>query len=238
VGAGQIPFDRVLTDLNRMAKIRAKLRIAGGGTEVGLGIMLLFQATPALYGDLSELADAKSGGEKAWLRVGENGSLALGGGLMTVSGAINIGSGFSQAVAGNSRLMAVSRWSGRVGTAAIILAEGFALWQYQRGWMTERQLWTAQSSLAGGVVGGAAGAWAGAKAGTLVGGGIGAIFGPEGIPVGMAIGGAIGGIGGALGGSYLGSTWATRGVESYYAFKNKDTERRFDEFLYAHYGCN
>jgi hypothetical protein len=236
LGPGQTRFDAVLADLRRQATIRANLKLWSGGAQAGLGMVMLVQAVPALYADLTGGLDFRASGEMAWLRSAEHGTFVLGGGLMATSGVITIGSRFSQAMAGSSRLMALSRWSGRAGAAAVIAADVFVVWQYHRGWLTDRQFWAIQSSLAGGLAGGGVGAWAGAKSGALIGGAIGAFFGPEGIPVGAAIGGTVGLFGGAVGGGYLGSTWASSAVASYYTFKDKDAERRFEEFLYAHYG--
>lgn len=236
LGAGQTRFDAVLADMRRQATIRASLKLWQGGAQAGLGVAVLAEAIPALCEDFAGGADADASSETPWVRTAQHGALAAGGGLMMTSGTIGLGSRFSPAVAGGSRWMALGRWSGRAGAAAVVAADAFVVWQYQQGWLTPRQFWSAQSGFAGGIVGGGVGGWAGAKSGALAGGAVGAFFGPEGIPIGAAIGGFLGGVGGAYGGGYLGSTWASHATASYYLFKDQDTERRFVEFLGAYYG--
>ena len=157
---------------------------------------------------------------------------------MVTSGAINIASRFSQVVASSSRWMTVCKWAGRAGFVAVIGADAFVIWQYRSGLITARQFWTVQSGLAGGVVGGFAGGWAGVEAGASTGGAIGARFGLGGAAVGAAIGGFVGGVMGAFGGGYLGSTCAVGGANYYYRLKDEEHDRRYQDFLYSHYGVN
>lgn len=241
--SGQMHFDQVLDILDRTARWQTRIRLASAGLESGLGALIIIHAAPQIYSDVSNLMDQETPANVAWLRLGEHGQLALGGGIMVTSGGINLAAHVSQrasqAVVANRYLRAVGRWGGWVGIGVAVLSDAWVIEQYRGGYIGRREFWTSQASLVGGLAGGIGGGYAGAWAGAGIGGSIGLfVGGPPGAGLGAAIGAFAGGIGGGVGGGYLGATLVAYPVEAYYDFSDERVERQFEEFLYSCYGAN
>jgi len=205
------------------------------GFHAGLGLWKLVEVGPELVEDLRLIRERVGRQEDLLLRLGQHGSEVVMAGAWITEGGVAAASQFSRAVAGSSRLQAVSRWAGPVGLIALGGYAGFRFWQWQAGHITDRQLYTHGAQFGGGLAAGVVGGWAGFKAGAAGGGMVGALFGPEGIPVGVAIGGTIGALGGGFFGGYVGSSLSGYGVSSYFGFKDKEQEAAFVQFLRAHY---
>jgi len=227
---GDRSFKNFANDLNKELFIRARFTAVAGSMKAGMGAYLAYQALRQLEADLSSF----EGTHGDWLRLGEHGSTLLAGGGFFTAGAAQLTRQIPT-LAKSPRLVSLTKWGGRVGTAAIVLAEGFLVGQYLSGYLTERQFWQGQAMLAGSIAGGAAGAWAGGKFGAAVGAGIGSLFGPAGTAIGAGIGGTIGAIGGGFGGGYAGAYFAGRGVESLYQLQDAEQQEKYIEFLLQHY---
>jgi hypothetical protein len=224
----QTHFHEFLEDVDHRATVQAKLSALEGGIQAGTGLYLVYSSAPAAYSDLLVLHDPESRSLKTVIRFGTDVSRVAAGSSMLLSGSINLASGFSQTIRSSSRLMALSRWSGRAGLAAIIVSEGFVFLQYENGDISGYEVWVEQGKLGGVLIGSSAGAWAGEQIGTIVG----AFFGPVGIPVGVIIGGVAGGI---IGG-YLGSMGVDYATTPSYRLKDEHTEKMFEQFICNYYG--
>lgn len=138
--------------------------------------------------------------------------------------------------ASSSRFVSLTRWSGRLGVAGTVLAEGFVVLQYKSGELTERQFWRGQAEFGGGLAGGAAGAWAGAKVGAAVGAGIGSFVAPgPGTAFGAILGGKIGAFGGGMGGGFAGAHFAAGGVDGACRLNDAAQQESHAQFLLKHY---
>ena len=230
---GQMTLAKVLNDTDRRAAFFS--RNIGGSFEIGLGAYQLWVAGRGAWNELEILLDPDRADQASWEHLGQQGSLALGGGLLTVSGGIKLTDALGEVLkiqrlsSLSSKLSGLSRWSGRLGVGVTLLAGGFVAWEYYRGGLTDRQFTQVLLPLGGGLLGGAGGAWGGAALGSWVGflcGG----------PVGAGIGGTIGAIVGGFGGGYAGSSLAGYGISAYHEIKDQDMEAERVKAIYAHYG--
>jgi hypothetical protein len=184
----------------------------------------------AAWDELRQASDPSRPGDASQaLRIGGHGSMALGGGLLAASGSAKV----AEALGYAGKLERLSRWGGRLGVAATALggvALGSALlWQYQSGYLTDRQMARISISTAGGMLAGAGGAWGGAMLGAALGTMI------AGLP-GTALGGTVGGVLGGLAGGWTGHTLASTGVESYFEMHDGKMEEKRINAVYAFYG--
>src|SRR5206468_3060722 len=99
-------------------------------------------ALPKVRRDLLDSMDPKADAQAALLRLGEHGSLLVAGAAETVAGSARIGARFASTLTGQTRLLALTKWAGRLGAAAGVASFGFVVWQYHSGVMTERQFYT------------------------------------------------------------------------------------------------
>jgi hypothetical protein len=237
---GEMHFKDVLADMHiRLVRAsRININAMSFGAEVGMGVLMLVSSAPATYQDAMDLFDPARRSREAVLRLGEHGSLTAGGLAFTTKGLIGMHSVLSR-TALSSRMLTVSRWSGRFGWSAAAVSYGFVAYQYYSGTISEREFRTASAGFAGGVAGGIAGGWTGAELGGLIGGGIGtAIGGPPGTAAGAAIGSSVGATVGALGGGYYGANTASDAVASRYQLKDDVQLREFQHWLQKHYSEN
>jgi len=122
------------------------------------------------------------------------------------------------------------KWLGRAGTVVLIGAEVYYIQGFARGKLSDREFYTAQST----IIVGAGGAWAGAETG----GAIGLIIagGPEDplalitVPIGAIIGGFAGGFGGATLGNMVAS--------GFYGQLDENQKQQVEAFIYQHYGVS
>jgi len=91
---GQMTLKAVLDDIDRHASFLS--RGFGGGAELGFGIYQLVVSGHSFSSELDLLLDPEQAGQASLLHVGESGSLALGGGLLTVSGGIKVAQTLSE----------------------------------------------------------------------------------------------------------------------------------------------
>lgn len=230
---GQMTLAKVLNDTDRRATFFP--RTISGGLELGLGAYQLWVAGPEMWNELELLLDPDRADQASRARLGQQGSLALGGGLLTMSGGIKSLDTISKILkfqklsSLSTRLSGLSRWSGRLGVGVTLLASGFVVGQYYRGDLTDRQFTQILSPMGGGVLGGLGGGWGGAALGSWVGFMCGG-------PFGAGIGGTIGAILGGFGGGYAGSSLVAYGVNTYYAIKDQSMEAERVKAIYAHYG--
>ena len=126
----QSEFPKVLDDLDSRSLSGVKVRFAAGAVSSGLGVLLLYTSGSALLADLEGHHDDLA----TRLRMGENASLFVGGGAMT---AVGIGTW--------AKLEGLTKWGGKVGIAAFITAEGFAIVKdtYQWKHLSEGQKYVA-----------------------------------------------------------------------------------------------
>jgi hypothetical protein len=110
------------------------------------------------------------------------------------------------------RFQSASKWMGRLGIAAVLATEVYAVHGYYTGRMSRREFVSINSGLAGSLAGGAAGAYVGAWAG----------------PAGIAVGGVVGAVLGYQGGQMV--------ADSYYARLNEQQKLQLEAFIYRHYG--
>lgn len=223
-------FREFSKELDKTFQSRAKLNALTGSVKLGMGVYMAYQSLENLGSDLSAFSDTQGD----WLRAGEHGSTLLAGSGFSIAGAAEFAR-HVPAWTGSRRLMSLTRWGGRLGTAGAVVAEGFILGRYMHGDLTERQFWREQASLSGGLIGGTAGGFVGFKAGALTGGAVGSVFGPGGIAIGAGIGGIVGTIGGGLGGGYVGSLASGRGVDAIFRFQDSEQQERYAQFLLSHY---
>jgi hypothetical protein len=197
--------------------------IAGGVTTV-VGLLMLFQETPKEWTAINNLFTA-SPDERfaALLSVGEHSSFMIMGGGFTVGGLAQTAAGFAREAKTMSRLANIGKWGGRVGWAGFILAEGFAITEYETGNMSERQFYTAQAAVVAGTGGGII-------AGTLSGVAVGFCLGWETGP-GVVITSIVGG----FAGGYAASKTATMLVENYYSSLDENQKKQVRELIYEHY---
>jgi hypothetical protein len=236
---GQMHVDTVLDSLSQVARLQARLRLAGSGLQSGLGAWIVISGVHGSHAQL-QLLKGDPVAESAWLRLAQHGQESLGGAVLLASGNLKLAAAVSErtsrALAANGSIAALARWGGASGLAIVVASDIWAIEQYRRGHLGREEFWTSQADFAGGVTGVMLGGWAGAKAGAVAGGAIGALFGPEGVPLGAGIGAFVGAVGGGLGGGYLGSTLATYPVEAFYQFRSDEVQTGFEAFLYSHYG--
>jgi hypothetical protein len=230
--SGNRPIESVFDDLDRRAT--RFQRAFGSGAQLGFGLYQLVVSGQQFWNEMELLLDADRAENASALRLGQSGSLAVGGGLLAVSGGIKAG----QALAGirkldsvarwASKLSGLSKWSGRFGTGATLIAGRFVAHEYYRGRLTDRQMSRITVGMVGGTLGSAGGAWAIA----YVGAGIGALIAG---PVGTTVGGAIGGIAGAIGGGWAGDALFTYGIDSQLQLRDKEMEKQRVAAIYAYY---
>jgi len=214
-----------MDDLERRALAQGRQRALRGAVQIGAGGFMLATALPEVRRDLLDSMDPDENAQAALLRLREHGSLLVAGAAETVAGGARIGSQFTSTLAGQTRLLALTKWSGRLGAAAGVAGFGFVVWQYHSGVITERQFYTHTTTFGAGIAGGTAGAWGGAIAGAS----IGTMIWPG---AGTTVGGIAGGIIGGLSGGYAAGSVANYGMGAYFQFKDHKQEKLFVEFLY------
>ncbi|MBA3312987.1 MAG: hypothetical protein H0T47_06805 [Planctomycetaceae bacterium] len=169
-----------------------------------------------------------SAGSGSWRRAGRFSTSALGGTTIAASQLMKL-----------TRFARLSKFAGRAGYLIVGVSEGFVVSEWTAGEISTRQFAYAQAEIVGGFVGGLAGgkggAWAGAAVGGAIGGAIGSFVPVVGTAMGATIGGTIGAFGGGFGGGWIGATAATSGVDRYYSFRDAQEEKRFFEWVAAHY---
>jgi hypothetical protein len=228
---GTESFQKFLNEQDQRFLAQARMQVVSGGVQAGLGAFLFWTGSAAALQDVRELLEQDRARRDSWLRLGEHGSLVMSGAGLTVGGMARVGQSFSS-LQGSSRMMMAGKWGGRAGVAGFVAAEGFVLWQYASGTMSDRQFVANQATLGGGIVGSLSGAWAGAKGGAGAGALIGSFFGPPGTAVGASIGGTIGAIGGGLAGGYVGATMGLNQASRSYHLHDQEQEERLAEFLH------
>ena len=224
----QSEFSKVLDDFDRRSIEQTRMNFASGGFSTGVGLMLLYSSTH----ELLELSQAETDDFAVRLKIGEQGAMLVAGGGLTASGLAQFGSQFASkgSVVAKLPLGGVTKWGGRLGFAGILTAEGFAIAEYKTGAINNRQFYTMQSSLGGGLAGGAGGT----VIGFWIGGGVGCLFGPEAFPVGAGIGEFVGGVVGGFGGAELGNMAAS----GYYRNLAETQKQEVEASIYQHYGVS
>ncbi len=204
--------------------------------EARLLARLLDEIAPGTARDLRILVGRTGTQEESPFAAAKTGAQAVMVGTVAADGGCALAAGASPGLAGAPVVTAVGQWAGPVGWGALAAYEGFTVWQWQAGYMTDRQFTRHQAHFVGGVAAGAAVGWAGAKAGALAGGAIGALFGPAGIPLGVGIGAAVGALGGGVLGGTAGSRVSTMGLRSVFEFHDRQREAEYLQFVRQHYG--
>jgi len=185
--------------------------------------------------DLQILAGKTGTPEENLFAAGRTSTQALLLGSLALDSGHSLVTGIAPATAGTPVMSAVGQWVGPVGWGALAAYEGFTVWQWQSGYMTDRQFTRHQFHYMGGLAVGVAGGWGGAKAGAVAGGFIGAVFGPAGIPIGVAVGATVGAVSGGIVASTVGSRISLHGVHSVFEFQDRKREAEYLRFLQQHY---
>jgi hypothetical protein len=201
-------------------------------SEARLMARLLDEIAPGTARDLRVLAGKAGTPGEGLFAAGKTGSQAVAAGSVMLDGARSV----APSLTAGPVMATLGQWTGPIGWGALTAYEGFTVWQWQAGYMTDRQFTRHQAHFMGGLAAGAAAGWAGAKAGALAGGAIGALFGPAGVPVGAAVGAAVGALSGGVLGGTAGSRLGTMGVRSVFEFQDRRKEAEYLRFLQQHYG--
>jgi hypothetical protein len=219
-----------------LGETRGDLGFVPSEQEKGLLRILADEAFPGISDDMRLLQEENFGSTQTWYVLGKTGSAVVVTGALAAEGGVSLLNTLSPALTQGPCLLAISQWAGPVGYGALGVYEGFTVWQWGSGWMTDRQFARHQAHFLGGVGLGVAGGWAGAKAGAVSGGLVGAFFGPAGIPVGATVGATVGLIGGGVAGGLVGSGLSRHGVNRWFEFKDQQQEAEYIRFLRSHYG--
>jgi hypothetical protein len=195
-----------------------------GGAKAAIGIWVLLQETPQAWAAIGGLNSASPEQRlPVLLSVGEHSSFTVMGGGLATEGFAQVAAGFSKSASTVTRLASIGKWGGRLGWAGFVVAEGFAIAEFQTGAINERQFYTSQAALLAGTGGGV-------LAGVLSGAGAGFVLGVETGP-GVVITTVVGG----FAGGYAASKAATFLVEGYYSSLDENQKRQVREFIYQHY---
>jgi hypothetical protein len=235
---GETRFDNVLDDLNSRFVRAGRLNLFVGGTEFGLGLLMMASSAEPTYRDLVESLDPDRRSTASVLRLGQHGMLFVSGSSFVVRGGAGLAMAWTRAAARSTRLFAVSKFAGRLGWAAALVSYGFVGMQYANGSITDREFAISTAGFVGGIGGGVGGAWAGGEMGALVGGGVGLLVtwgNPAGAAVGASIGATVGTGGGAIAGGYYGATLAENAISSRYRIKDEQQQRDFENWLMTYY---
>lgn len=196
-----------------------------GGAKGAVGILILLHETPQAWAAIADLNSASPEQRLAvLLSVGEHSSFAVMGGGLATGGFAQVAAGFSKSASTVTRLASIGKWGRGLGWAGFVVAEGFAIAEFQTGAITERQFYSSQAALLAGT-GGAilAGFLSGAGAGFVLG-----VATPPVVVITTIVGGFAGG--------YAASEAATLLVEGYYSSLDENQKRQVREFIYQHYG--
>ncbi len=198
-----VGFRQFANGLDNQFRAQARITALAGGVRLGMGTYMVVEGIRQLDNDLAASHDSYGD----WLRTGEHVAIVALGGGESIAGMHQMLRQIPRWTS-SRRLIAMTKWGGRVGIAGGVLVEGFLVTQYLNGDMPERQFWRSQANMGGGLAGGAAGSFVGLKTGAVVGAGIGSFFGPgPGSAAGAALGAMVGAVGGGIGGGYAGSYW-------------------------------
>jgi len=227
---GDRRFHDFANEMDKGIRLQARMTTITGSVKAGMGLYVAYQSLRQIEHDIA----VYSGTQGDWLRIGEHSSRFVAGGSFVLAGLTQNATQIP-AWANSTRLISVTKWTGRLGIAGVLLSEAFTVGQYLNGDLTKREFWRGQATLWGGFVGGIAGGVAGFKVGSLSGGTFGSLFGPAGTLLGASIGGTVGAIGGAFGGGYAGAHFAGVGDDSRYHLQDAEQQERLAEFLTRHY---
>ena len=140
---GQMTMTKVLNDTDRRAAFYS--RTVSGGFQLALGVYQLGVAGSEAWSEIERFLDPGRADQASWMRLGEQGLLAAGGGLLTVSGGIRLSDTLGHALklqklsSVTSKLSGLSRWSGRFGVVATLGAGVLVTIEYTHGGLTDRQ---------------------------------------------------------------------------------------------------
>jgi hypothetical protein len=235
---GETRFNNVLDDLNTRFVRAGRLNLFAGGTEAGLGVLMMASSAEPTYRDLVESLDPDRRSTASVLRFGQHGMLFVSGSSFVVRGGAGLAMVWSRAAARSTRLFGLSKFAGRLGWAAALVSYGFVGMQYANGTITDREFAISTAGFVGGIGGGVGGGWAGGEVGAIVGGGIGVVAtggNPAGAAAGASIGATVGTGGGAIAGGYYGATLAESAISSRCRIKDEQQQRDFENWLLSYY---
>lgn len=194
-------------------------RAVVAGAKLAYGAWLLLDSHGAAN-ELQTVLNADTRTAQAWRRLGEQGSYAVAGGGMTLSGGALLWSRYASEEA-QGRLFNWSRTGGIVSLAALGAGEAFLISRYAYGDVSSREFWTTQWMLSSTLVGGAAGSW--------VGGAVGAMWqNPLSIDIAATLGG--------MAGAWIGQQLGARAADYYYDLKFAKLDEEFGKFVNDRYG--
>ena len=138
--------------------------------------------------------------------------------------------GFTSGKAAPTGFQTAGKWAGRAGAVVLVVSEGYSIYGFATGKMSQREFVTNQSGIVGGGLGGWAGVEGGAAIGLLIAGG------PEDplalitVPVCAVIFGFAGGYGGASLGEMI--------VTGCYGRLDERQKKDVETFIFQHYGAD